>query len=149
MLKLKFTNRKVCTSGNKPANVSHHLSTRLLPAFISPKRSIALTKVLYRNDHLGRLCLHTKLYAHTFFGHAYRAGRKLTSNNHLPERYFNHRITITSHVSIIAKLNKTVPSSPYSVTENSKKYFRNPLATTGLQAKNHERRMVRAEIVNF
>ena len=104
-------------------SVSHQLSTRLLPAFISPERSIALTKVLHRNNHLGRLCLHTKLYAHTFFGHAYRAGRKLTSNNHLPEWYFNHRITITLHVSIIRKLNKTAPSSPYSVTENSKKIF--------------------------
>ena len=128
---------------------SHHLSTRLLPIFISPEQSITLTKALHQNNHLGRLCLHTKLYAHTFFGHVYRAGRKLTSNNHLPERYFNHRITITLHVSIIGKLNKTAPSSPYSVTENYKKYFCNPLATIGLQAKNHECRMVQAEIVNF
>ena len=130
-------------------SVSHQLSTRLLPAFISPERSITLTKGLHRNNHLGRLCLHTKLYAHIFFGHAYRAGRKLTSNNHLPDWYFNHRITITLHVSIIGKLNKTAPSSPYSVMENSKKYFRNPLATMGLQAKNQECRMVQAEIVNF
>ena len=102
-------------------SVSHQLSTSLLLAFISPEQSIALTNILHRNNYLGRLCLHTKLYVHTFFGHAYRAGRKLTSNNHLPEWYFNHRITITSHVSIIGKLNKTAPSSPYSVTENSKK----------------------------
>ena len=114
-----------CTNGGALAmarnSVSHKLSTRLLPAFISPERSIALTKVLHRNNNLSRLCLHTKLYVHTLFGHAYRADRKLTSNNHLPEWYFNHRITINLHVSIIRKLNKTAPSSPYSVTENFKK----------------------------
>ena len=48
-------------------SVSHQLSTHLLPAFISPQRIIALTNVLHRNNHLGRLCLHTKLCTHTFF----------------------------------------------------------------------------------
>ena len=61
-----------------------------------------------------------------FFGHMYRTGRKLTPNNHLLEWYLNHQITITSHVSIIGKLNKTALSSSYSVTEN---YFHNPLAS--------------------
>ena len=69
-------------------SVSHHLSTHLLPVFIPPKQIITLTKTSHHNIQLGCLCLHTKLC--TYFGHAYRTGRNLTPNIHLPEWYLNH-----------------------------------------------------------
>ena len=57
-------------------SLSHHYEA----LYISPEQSIALTKFLHRNIHLGCLCLHSKLYAHIIFGHVYRTGRIIYRN---------------------------------------------------------------------